>query len=86
VCRAQPGITDPRLQPDDPNRPGGIWFTADGNAVAELSAALVEAGALIRALTPQTASLEDLFFSLTEGGAGERGEPEAPVAAVESVP
>jgi hypothetical protein len=29
----------------------------------------VEAGALIRALTPETATLEDLFFSLTEDGA-----------------
>jgi hypothetical protein len=35
--------------------------------VAELSRALVEADALILALTPETATLEDLFFSLTEG-------------------
>ena len=34
--------------------------------MAELSQALVEAGALIRALAPQTVTLEDLFFSLTE--------------------
>ena len=34
---------------------------------AELSQALVEAGALIKVLTPQTVTLEDLFFSLTEG-------------------
>jgi len=33
----------------------------------------VEAGALIRALTPHTATLEDLFFTLTEGEA--RQEP-----------
>ena len=33
----------------------------------ELSVALVEAGAQIRALAPQTVTLEDLFFSLTEG-------------------
>jgi ABC-2 type transport system ATP-binding protein len=63
VCRAQPGIEDARM------RDGRLWFTADQSAVAELSQALVEAGALIRALTPQTASLEDLFFSLTEGEA-----------------
>jgi ABC-2 type transport system ATP-binding protein len=61
VCRAQPGIADVRSQH---NR---ICFTADDNAVAELSQALVEAGALIRALAPQTVTLEDLFFSLTEG-------------------
>ena len=46
---------------------GRISFTADEAAAAELSQALVEAGALIRALAPQTVTLEDLFFSLTEG-------------------
>jgi hypothetical protein len=51
-----------------------ICFTADENTVAELSQALVEAGALIKALAPETVTLEDLFFSLTEDGA-------APVAA-----
>jgi ABC-2 type transport system ATP-binding protein len=62
VARAQPGIENPRF------RQGGVWFNASGeNAVAELSQALVEAGALIVALTPQTATLEQLFFSLTEG-------------------
>jgi ABC-2 type transport system ATP-binding protein len=65
VCGAQPGISDVREEH------GRILFTADEAAVAELSQALVEAGALIRALAPQTATLEDLFFSLTEGVAGE---------------
>jgi ABC-2 type transport system ATP-binding protein len=61
VCRAQPGIADP-------HREGGeIHFTADEAAVPELSVALVEAGATIRVLAPQTVTLEDLFFSLTEG-------------------
>ena len=46
---------------------GQITFTADEPAVAELSQALVEAGALIQALAPETVTLEDLFFSLTEG-------------------
>jgi ABC-2 type transport system ATP-binding protein len=62
VCSAQRGISEVRMQQ------GRILFTADESAVAELSQALVEAGALIRALAPQTATLEDLFFSLTEGG------------------
>ncbi len=62
VCRVQPGISDVRL------KEGRILFTADESAVAELSQALIEAGALIRALAPQTASLEDLFFSFTEDG------------------
>jgi ABC-2 type transport system ATP-binding protein len=60
VCRAQPGIGEVR------RRQEGISFTAGDGSVAELSQALVEAGALIRTLAPQGATLEDLFFSLTE--------------------
>ncbi|HEY1524066.1 MAG TPA: ATP-binding cassette domain-containing protein [Solirubrobacteraceae bacterium] len=69
VCRAQPGITDVR------RKNGRIWFSADEHATAELSQALVEAHVLIQALVPQTATLEDLFFSLTEGEAGKPDEP-----------
>jgi ABC-2 type transport system ATP-binding protein len=70
VCRAQRGIQDLRVQH------GRITFTAaDEVAVAELSQALVEAGALIHALAPETVTLEDLFFSLTEGA---EGDPSAP--------
>jgi ABC-2 type transport system ATP-binding protein len=69
VCRAQPGVNEVRLQGDR------VWFTADEAVVAELSQALVEAGALIRSLVPQTATLEDLFFSLTEDAPT---SPEAP--------
>jgi ABC-2 type transport system ATP-binding protein len=68
VCRAQPGIADPHTQG------GEIHFTADEDAVPELSVALIEAGTRIRALAPQTVTLEDLFFSLTEG---EEPSPEA---------
>jgi hypothetical protein len=53
--------------------------------VADLSAALVEAGALILTLAPQTASLEDLFFSLTEGAAGEPAESASPLGEGEPV-
>ena len=60
VCRAQAGIGD--VSTSD----GQITFLADDHAVAELSQALVEAGALIRTLAPQGATLEELFFSLTE--------------------
>jgi ABC-2 type transport system ATP-binding protein len=63
VCLAQRGIAEPRVVD------GEIAFKADEAAVAELSIALVEAGALIQALVPRTASLEDLFFDLTEGQA-----------------
>ncbi|MGI9183577.1 MAG: ATP-binding cassette domain-containing protein [Solirubrobacteraceae bacterium] len=62
VCRAQPGVRDAHL-----NEHGRILFTADEGAVAELSQALIETGALIHALAPQTVTLEDLFFSFTEG-------------------
>jgi ABC-2 type transport system ATP-binding protein len=64
VARAQPGIADVRAEH------GWTCFSAEESAVAELSQALVEAGALIRSLAPQTATLEDLFFSLTEDGNG----------------
>jgi ABC-2 type transport system ATP-binding protein len=80
VCRAQPGIADVRSGRTDPASPSRIMFTADAKAVGELSAALVEARALILALTPQTTSLEELFFSLTEDpGVGEPAEAEAPL-------
>ena len=75
VCRAQRGIRDVRIQH------GRISFAGDEHAVAELSQALVEAGALIRLLTPQTVTLEDLFFSLTEGEDGEVKALSEPVPA-----
>ena len=74
VCRAQPGVSDVRVES------GRVSFTADQDAAAELSQALVEGGALIRSLTPQTASLEDLFFSLTEGDGARAAESPQAVA------
>jgi len=44
----------------------GLAFEADERAVAELSLALGRAGIGILALTPELATLEDLFFRLTE--------------------
>jgi ABC-2 type transport system ATP-binding protein len=65
VARAQAGIE--RVE-----RVGAeIAFEAGEGAVGELSVALVEAGAAILALTPAAASLEDLFFRLTEGDSTE---------------
>ncbi|MGC9220246.1 MAG: ABC transporter ATP-binding protein [Solirubrobacteraceae bacterium] len=61
VCDAQPGIGETRVEH------GRIVFSAPETAVAELSRALVEADVLIHELAPQTVTLEDLFFSLTEG-------------------
>jgi ABC-2 type transport system ATP-binding protein len=65
------------LQRDD----RGLMFSADEDGAARLSIALGEAGIGIRALVPRTATLEELFFRLTEGA----GEPEpAEPAALES--
>ncbi len=61
VCGAQPGVSDVSVDH------GRISFVADEAAVAELSQALIESGALITAMAPQTVTLEDLFFSFTEG-------------------
>jgi ABC-2 type transport system ATP-binding protein len=73
VCRAQPGVADAHV-----DEHGRITFTADESAAAELSQALVEAGALIRALAPQTVTLEDLFFSFTEGDGRDPASPSPP--------
>jgi ABC-type multidrug transport system ATPase subunit len=68
VCRAQRGLGEVSISH------GYICFSADAAAAAELSQALVEAGALIKMLSPETVTLEDLFFSLTEGDAGGQGD------------
>ena len=63
VCAGQAGIADAAQGGD-----GVIAFRADGDeAVAALSLALTGAGALIVELAPRMASLEELFFDLTEG-------------------
>jgi ABC-2 type transport system ATP-binding protein len=65
VCAAQPGIEEVRGAPG-----GGLLFRAAGEAaVGELSLALGESGAPVLELSPRQASLEDLFFQLTEGDA-----------------
>jgi ABC-2 type transport system ATP-binding protein len=66
VAAAQPGIGEVRAGAE-----GGVTFGAESDeAVEALSLALAESGALIRELSPRQASLEDLFFRLTEDGAG----------------
>ncbi len=74
VCDGHPGLRDVRQEGEE------VRFAAtDEDAVGELSAALVHRGALIRSLAPETATLEDLFFSLTEGpgAAAENGREPA---------
>jgi ABC-2 type transport system ATP-binding protein len=69
VCEAQAGITQVRLDGHE------VRFAAETDeAVAALSIALVEAGVGITALAPTGATLEELFFRLTEGE-GANGAP-----------
>jgi ABC-2 type transport system ATP-binding protein len=76
VCRAQAGVNEVKVDSH-----GYISFSADAAAVADLSQALVEAGALIKLIAPETVTLEDLFFSLTEGEGGARADGPVPAAA-----
>ena len=61
VLAADDRVTD--LADED----GALLFTADEAVVLDLSRRLVEAGLGISALVPETATLEHLFFELTEG-------------------
>jgi ABC-2 type transport system ATP-binding protein len=74
VARAQAGIV--RVE----RRHDGISFEATEDAVADLSVALIEGGAAILALAP-VASLEELFFRLTEGDGAAPSGSSAEVAA-----
>ena len=65
VARAQAGIASVRATGE------GIDFQADEGHVAELSLALGRAGIGILSLSPELATLESLFFRLTESHAGE---------------
>lgn len=70
VAAAQVGIEDVQDAPG-----GGLTFRASEEAaVAGLSLALSESGALVVELSSRHATLEDLFFKLTEGRAA-GGEP-----------
>ncbi len=80
LLRAQPGVghvTDAHLHEH------GISFQAQESDVGALSIALGAAGVGILALTPELATLEDLFFRLTEGNA-ENGDSAPDPAAGES--
>lgn len=70
ICAQQPGIEELRQLGER------IAFTAEEAAVEALSGALVRDGVLIRELAPQSVTLEDLFFSLTEGPQAGTPDPE----------
>jgi ABC-2 type transport system ATP-binding protein len=67
VCSAQPGIEVVAT-----SETGLAFKASDEAAVAALSVALGESGAPVVELTPHQATLEDLFFQLTEGDDRER--------------
>jgi ABC-2 type transport system ATP-binding protein len=71
VARAQSGIESAS------SGEHGVSFQAQEHHVAALSLALAAAGVGILALTPELATLEDLFFRLTE----ENGSIKAPIPA-----
>jgi ABC-2 type transport system ATP-binding protein len=65
----------------------GLAFHADQRAVPALSLALAEAGVGISALVPRTATLEELFFRMTEGDGALAGSPDSDCGAgAEPVP
>jgi ABC-2 type transport system ATP-binding protein len=67
IARAEPGV-------EAVERDGhGVGFRAPDEVTARLSIALGESGVGIFALTPRTATLEELFFRMTEGEPA--GEP-----------
>ncbi len=61
VCARSTGVRDLATDGEE------LVFTADEQTVVQLSRALVESGLGIAALVPETATLESLFFELTEG-------------------
>jgi ABC-2 type transport system ATP-binding protein len=67
VVQAQEGVTHATASEH------GLSFQADEHHVGTLSLALGQARIGILALTPELATLEDLFFRLTEGDGAEAG-------------
>jgi ABC-2 type transport system ATP-binding protein len=67
VARSLQGIEAPVLGEH------GLAFQAEESSVGGLSLALGRAGVGILSLTPELATLEDLFFRLTETGNGDSG-------------
>ena len=71
LCLAQAGIEKVAA------RDGELSFQADEESVAALSIALGQARVAITALVPETASLEELFLSLTESETEAEAKTEA---------
>ena len=76
VCLAQAGIEEV-----GGSNASGVFFRARTSAaVGELTLALGESGALVLELSRHQATLEDLFFRLTEGGDPEASSTPLPAA------
>jgi ABC-2 type transport system ATP-binding protein len=69
IARRAAGITDLT------ETARGLSFAGDERAVAALTLELAQAGIGLKALVPRTATLEELFFRMTEGAP----EPAVPV-------
>jgi hypothetical protein len=78
TCAARAGLA--RAQAGIEHAGGGahgIHFQAQEHDVGELTLALAGASIGILALTPELATLEDLFFRLTEGNGAGRSQASA---------
>jgi ABC-2 type transport system ATP-binding protein len=67
LMASQPGVEHPSATEH------GLAFAAHERDVAQLTLALAHSGVAVLALTPELATLEDLFFSLTESD--DAGDP-----------
>jgi ABC-2 type transport system ATP-binding protein len=74
LAARHPGVHDVSLGA------GGVTFQAGEHAAAQLSIALGLAGVGISALVPRTATLEELFFRMTEGSSNGHAPLEEVVA------
>jgi ABC-2 type transport system ATP-binding protein len=74
IAAREPGVEGPE------RAERGVRLRASEEAAARLSIALGEAGVGIVALVPRTATLEELFFRMTEGDGARAAAPAAPVA------
>jgi ABC-2 type transport system ATP-binding protein len=71
IAGGEPGVRD--VAPAE----HGLTFAATEEAAARLSIALGEAGVGISALVPKSATLEELFFRMTEGDGAAAPVPQA---------
>jgi ABC-2 type transport system ATP-binding protein len=79
IAREQPGVEAALIDEQ------GLGFQAEERHVGELTLALAGAGIGVLALTPELATLEDLFFRLTDETTSESNAPPAPAPADSSL-